>query len=136
MRRPGRRNPALPHIRARLPRRRRPDAGQPRHNRASSESPSWHGTAAVTKAAAARTCCLPRLGLVCNFTGCRCRISRSALCRGAPRQNVAQLRFDAIAAILGVRDAVTYEGQAAVELEQLADSAEHGAYPAAIEAPP
>jgi hydrogenase maturation protein HypF len=35
-----------------------------------------------------------------------------------------------------VRDAINYEGQAAIELEQWADPAERGAYRAAIEPGP
>jgi hydrogenase maturation protein HypF len=77
---------------------------------------------------------LPPLPFLATVAAEELTLVRQALTKGinAPLASSCGRLFDAVAALLGVRSVASFEGQAAMELEMLADPAARSAYPFAL----
>ena len=77
---------------------------------------------------------LPALPFLTTVAAEELALVRQALTKGinAPLASSCGRLFDAVAALLGVRSVASFEGQAAMELEMLADPAARSAYPFAL----
>jgi hydrogenase maturation protein HypF len=84
------------------------------------------GEAAIREPWRAAASYLERAGRPVPFP--RWELVRHSLTVNAPLSSGMGRLFDAVAAVLGVRETVSYEGQAAIELEQLAGDAEAAPY--------
>ena len=84
------------------------------------------GEAAIREPWRVAAACLERAGRPVPFE--RWPLVRESLKVNAPLSSGMGRLFDAVAALLGVRREVTYEGQAAIELEQLAGEVDAAAY--------
>ena len=77
--------------------------------------------------------CLARAGLppIDSFSAPERSALGAMLARGtrAPRTTSAGRLFDAVSSLLGIRQRTSFEGQAAMQLEHVADPGEAGAYP-------
>ncbi len=85
------------------------------------------GEAAIREPWRVAAAYLERAGRPVSFD--RWPLVRASLQVNAPLSSGMGRLFDAIAALLGVREQVTYEGQAAIELEQLAGETAAEPYP-------
>ncbi len=85
------------------------------------------GEAAIREPWRTASACLELAGLPVPWE--RWPRVRESLKVNAPRSSGMGRLFDAVAAILDLRDAVTYEGQAAIELERLAAAVPAEPYP-------
>jgi hydrogenase maturation protein HypF len=89
------------------------------------------GEAAVREPWRTSACYLERAGRPVPWR--EWSLVRESLKVNAPLSSGAGRLFDAVSALLGVRERISYEGQAAIELEQLAGETAAAPYPCRIE---